>query len=301
MSPFTNLGGELAALSGALFWAIASVIYRRVGEHIPPLELNLLKGILALAMLALTLFLIGEPPASLELLAVELLLLSGAIRIGLGDTAFFESLAYLGPRRTLLLWILSPPLAAVLALLFLGEHLTLGGWVGLLLTVLGVAWVVTERVPGREETPNHLLRGIGFGLLAALAQASGVVLTRAAYMRSSASPQWGAFLQLAAGTLTLLIWIPLARQPLGRWCQGGQMGPLWGWLLLAVFLGTYLTIWLQQVSLALTSAGIALALYSTSPLFVLPLVAWAGEKISLRAVLGAIVALAGVGLLFGLA
>ncbi len=301
MSLLANFGGELAALSGALFWAIASVIYRRVGEHIPPLELNLLKGILALVMLALTLLLVGELPAGLELSAVGLLLLSGAIRIGLGDTAFFESLAYLGPRRTLLLGILAPPLAAVLALLFLGEHLTLGGWAGLLVTVLGVAWVVTERVPGREETPQHLLRGIGFGLLATLAQASGVVLSRAAYVRTSASPQWGAFLQLAAGTLTLLIWIPLARQPLGRWRQEGQMGPLWGWLLLAVFLGTYLTIWLQQVSLALTSAGIALALYSTSPLFVLPLVSWTGEKVSLRAVLGAVVALAGVGLLFALA
>jgi drug/metabolite transporter (DMT)-like permease len=297
----TNLGGELAALSGALLWAVASVIYQRVGEQIPPLELNLLKGILALAMLSLTLLLAGEPPASLELLAVGLLLLGGAIRIGLGDTAFFESLAHLGPRRALLLGILAPPLAAVLALLTLGEHLTLGGWAGLLVTVLGVAWVVTERVPGSEETPRNLLRGIGFGLLATLAQATGVVLSRAAYIRTSASPQWGAFLQLAAGTVTLLIWIPLARQPLGRWRREGHMGQLWGWLLLAVFLGTYLVIWLQQVALALTSAGIALALYSTSPLFVLPLVLWTGEKVSLRAVLGAVVALTGVGLLFGLA
>lgn len=301
MSLLAGLGGELAALGSALLWTVASVIYQRVGEHIPPLELNLLKGILALIMLALTLLLAGESPASLQLLALGLLLLSGAIGIGLGDTAFFESLAHLGARRALLLGLLAPPLAALLALIFLGEHLSPAGWAGLLVTVLGVAWVVTERVPGSEETPRHLLRGIGFGLLATLAQASGVVLSRAAFVQTSVTPLWAAFLRLAAGTVALLIWIPLVRQPLGRWRQQGHLGQLWGRLVVAVFFGTYLAVWLQQVALAHTSAGIAQTLYSTSPLFVLPLAAWAGEKVSARAVLGASVALTGVALLFGLA
>ena len=69
MNLLATLGGELAALGGALLWAIASVLYRRVGEQVPPLELNLLKGILALAMLTLTLLLARESPASLEDLA----------------------------------------------------------------------------------------------------------------------------------------------------------------------------------------------------------------------------------------
>jgi drug/metabolite transporter (DMT)-like permease len=301
VSLLVGLGGELAALSSALLWAIASVIYQRVGERIPPLELNLLKGILALALLALTLFFAGDPPASLELLAVGLLLLSGAVGIGLGDTAFFQALAYLGARRTLLLGILAPPLAALLALIFLDEHLTPGGWAGMTVTVVGVAWVVTERLPGSEETPQYLLRGIAFGLLATLAQASGVVLSRAAFVQTSVSPLWAATLRLAAGMVILLIWIPLAHQPLGRWRQKGHLGPLWGRLVVAVFFGTYLAVWLQQVALRFTSTGIAQTLFSTSPLFVLPLAAWSGEWVSARAVLGAVVALVGVALLFGLA
>jgi drug/metabolite transporter (DMT)-like permease len=55
------------------------------------------------------------------------------------------------------------------------------------------------------------------------------------------------------------------------------------------------------VALRFTSAGIAQTLFSTSPLFVLPLAAWSGEWVSARAVLGAVVALVGVALLFGLA
>ncbi|KYC34878.1 hypothetical protein WA1_50075 [Scytonema hofmannii PCC 7110] len=64
------------------------------------------------------------------------------------------------------------------------------------------------------------------------------------------------------------------------------------------FLSTYLGFWLQQISLKFTAAGIAKSLGATSPLFVLPLAFFIGEKISLRAILGVLVASAGVELLF---
>jgi drug/metabolite transporter (DMT)-like permease len=59
-------------------------------------------------------------------------------------------------------------------------------------------------------------------------------------------------------------------------------------------------IWLQQISLKYAAAGVAQTLFATSPLFVLPIVAVMGEYISLRSLLGAILAIAGVGLIFGL-
>ena len=62
----------------------------------------------------------------------------------------------------------------------------------------------------------------------------------------------------------------------------------------------HLAIWLQQVSRKFASAGIAQTLFSASPLFVLPLAAGSGEKVSFRATLGAFVALIGIGLLLGL-
>ena len=42
--------GELAALGGALLWAVASLVYSRVGRHIPALEMNLLKDIQGLPL-----------------------------------------------------------------------------------------------------------------------------------------------------------------------------------------------------------------------------------------------------------
>jgi len=56
--------------------------------------------------------------------------------------------------------------------------------------------------------------------------------------------------------------------------------------------------WLQQVSISLAPAGIVQTLLSASPLFILPIAALQGQKITPRAVLGALLALGGVALLF---
>jgi drug/metabolite transporter (DMT)-like permease len=64
------------------------------------------------------------------------------------------------------------------------------------------------------------------------------------------------------------------------------------------FGSTYLGIWLQQTSLKFATTGIAQTLLATSPLFVIPMAVILGEKITPRAVLGALVALGGIGFLF---
>jgi drug/metabolite transporter (DMT)-like permease len=295
------LTGELAALGGAFLWAVASVIYTRVGRAVPAAEMNLLKNVVAMAMLALTLLLVAQalPPAAGP--AVGLLLLSGVVGIGLGDTAYFETLNAVGPRQALLLETLAPPLAALMALLFLGERLHPGAWLGIAVTVLGVIWVITERAPRaalNAAGDGQLRRGVIFGLVAALAQAGGAVLSRAAFLQADISSLWSAFLRLAAGAVVLVVWMALTRCRMGGWLRRPGAAALGGRLLAAITLGTYLALWLQQASLKLTLAGVAQTLFATSPLFVLPFAAWQGERVSLRAALGAGVALAGVGLLF---
>ncbi|MGB3669191.1 MAG: EamA family transporter, partial [Phormidesmis sp.] len=77
-----------------------------------------------------------------------------------------------------------------------------------------------------------------------------------------------------------------------------MMSPrLLGAIALTSFFATYLGIWLQQVALKYTATGIAQALLATSPLFVLPMAALLGERLSWRTVGGVVIALAGVCLL----
>ncbi|NEQ24266.1 MAG: hypothetical protein F6K28_35130 [Microcoleus sp. SIO2G3] len=56
---------------------------------------------------------------------------------------------------------------------------------------------------------------IGFGILAALAQTSGAVLSRAALAQTTVSPLWATLLRLSAGVLVLLPLTAFSRQKLG--------------------------------------------------------------------------------------
>lgn len=291
------LQGELAALAAALLWALASVVYGRIGQQVAPLGLNFSKGIIAIALLIVTLLLQGDTRPTMNGSSLGLLLLSGVVGIGLGDTVYFEALRDLGARRALLLEALAPPITALLALVFLQEILDPGAYLGIVLAIAGVTWVISERLPGSPAPLAHPLRGIGFGLLAALGQAGGAVLSRAALAGTAINPLWAALLRISAGVLILLIW-GLARQQLAQWFKGLNSRRLLTALVLAAFSGTYLGIWLQQIALKYTAAGIAQTLTATSPLFVLPIAAALGDVISIRAVLGVLVAVGGVALLF---
>jgi drug/metabolite transporter (DMT)-like permease len=118
----SNFKGEFAALSAAFLWAASSTVYALLGQRIPPLQLNLLKGLIAIGLIFLTLIATSQQLPELDPLPVGFLLLSGAIGIGLGDTAYFCALNHLGARRTLLLETLAPPMTAILALIFFLER-----------------------------------------------------------------------------------------------------------------------------------------------------------------------------------
>jgi drug/metabolite transporter (DMT)-like permease len=295
----TNFGGELAALGAAFLWALSAVIYAHLGQKILPLALNLSKDVIAIAFIALTLIVQGNYlPTDMNALSLGFLLLSGVLGIGLGDTFYFEALNHLGARRTLLVEALAPPLSAFIALIFLQEALSLGAWVGIFLTVLGVSWVISERVPGSDRKAVNPLRGVSFALVSALGQASGAVLSRAALAETAISPLWSTLLRLIGGVLVLLLWIPLQKQPhLGF--KPLQSKQLLGIITITALFSTYLGILLQQTALKYTATGIAQSLLATSPLFVLPIAIGMGEVVSPRAFLGVLVALGGIGLLFG--
>ena len=294
LSPFR---GELAALSAALIWAIASIIYIGIGRQLSPLVLNLSKGLIAIVLLILTLLLKGEWLPQISMTAIGLLSLSGIVGIGFGDTAYFEALNCLGARRALVLESIAPPLAAVMALVFLQERLAVGAWLGIALTIAGVTWVVVERTHETLQPQQKLWRGTGFGLLAALGQASGAVLSRAALAGTTIDPLWSSLIRLVAGGMVLLVWLLLQRRTLQ------ELKPLRSPRFLIIltctaFASTYLAIWLQQISLKYTAAGIAQSLSATSPLFVIPVAIALGEKVSLRAIVGVLIAIVGICFLF---
>lgn len=291
------LRGEFAALSAALLWALSTVLFGRLGKTLTPLVLNLVKGVVAIGFITLTLLLQGHWQPELSGKAIVWLMMSGAIGIGLGDTAYFKALNYLGARRVLLLESLAPPLTALLARFLLEERLGLLAWSGIALTLSGVAWVISERVVSANVVVDgHLWQGTAWGLLAALGQASGAVMSRGALVHTAVDPLWSGLLRIIAGVLVLIILVG-GRGQVRAQVKSLRLHQVLVGVVLAAFLGTYLAIWLQQVAFKYTPAGIAQALLATSPLFVLPIAILTGERVTGRACFGVLVAIAGIWLL----
>lgn len=289
--------GEIAALSAAALWAFATLIFGRLGKQLSPLVLNLIKGSMAISFIVLTLAIRQQLLTSLPINSVLLLLISGVVGIGLGDTAYFATVNAIGARQALLLEMLAPPMAALMSWIFLHEKLPILAWLGMALTLAGIIWVVSERSPKSHTSSSKTIitKGIFWGIMAAFGQSIGSVLSRAALVDTMVDPLWSTLLRLSAGLVCiggLLLW-RRKEQVFMR-----PSGQLLGGVAIAAFFGTYLAIWLQQIALKYSPTGIAQSLLATSPIMVLPMALLIGERVTLRAFWGAIVALIGIWLLF---
>ncbi|NJK89220.1 MAG: DMT family transporter [Myxococcales bacterium] len=279
---------------------MGSILFARAGERASALVLNLVKCWLGLLMLGGTALLVSGRawPLQAEASQITWLSISGVLGLTLGDTAFFAALIRLGPRRALLFWALVPPMTAVLAFLFLDEPLTSRMMGGIAVVILGVGWVIAERSGSGPGRGRAVLPGALLGLTAALCQSVGSIITKRVDDGLSALDV--SVIRLFAGSVGLLVQVVLARR-MEEAVGVLKDQPLLRLLIASTFIGTYLGIWLSIYGLQHTYAGVAATLQATSPIFVLPLaVIFMNERLSARAVLGAIVAVGGVAMLMGL-
>lgn len=286
------LTGALAALAAALCWTLASSLWHRLPTSLSAVQLNLLKNLLALVLLAPALALqpwrVGWDP-------LLLLAASGVLGIALGDSLYFAALRRLGTRRCLTLDAGGPAVTAVAGFLWLAEWPSSLQWLGvglISLAVLLVARQKPERSPAAGlAVPAAQRLGVLLALGALLCGSGGALLARAALRAGELDPLQSAVLRLAAASLVLL---PLLRRvpaspPRPRPAQ--RRWPLW---LAATLLGTSAGIALQQTALQHLPGALAVALMATAPVMALPLAPLEGDRPGVTGVLAALLALGGV-------
>ncbi|MDA0142767.1 EamA family transporter [Vibrio toranzoniae] len=297
--------GELAAIGAAIVWACATWIYGQFGHRFSAMQLNIVKGIVASGMMLLVMPFIPMPEFELSANHFLILAISGVIGIAIGDSAYFSALKRIGANKTLLLESLAPPLSGVLALMFLGAALTLQSWFAVVITTVAVTFVVFQPsgLAGGDYLYNDKVqwKGIGFGLVASVCQASGVVISHYALVAGDLPPLLGALIRLTVGVLAVMFIIPFVESK----PYSSIKRDLWAmtkldklWLSGAIFVGTFLALWLQQVALKNANPAIAQTLIATSPVFILVIYALQGERVSKQSVIGTIAALGGISLFF---
>lgn len=296
--------GELAALAAAACWATASLLYGKT--KLSALGMNLGKNVLASAILFVQLLVLAAyrlQDASLSTAGVFCadatswmwLGLSAVIGIVFGDTFYFRSLQILGPRKALILSTTAPVFAAGFGFLFLGEVLNVVIVTGVLMTTGGVGFVVADRKSANESPglfPGSTAVGVMAALGAAVCQALGGVCSKIG-MEGCDSVE-AAFIRLftAAVIVLLIVWYTNRLKDVADRLADKKLLKTF---VPAAVLGTWLGIWFCQISYKFTTVSIATTLLATTPLFVVPLVRiFNGHQITVRAVVGTLIAVGGI-------
>lgn len=284
--------GELLALTAAALWAVAFVLFRKSGETVHPIALNVGKNLLALLLYAPTILLTGgrlnvsAPAADWAVLAV-----SGVIGIAAGDTLQFHSLNLIGASRAALVSCLYSPFIIGLSLIFLGDRLTLAQWGGAALIVVAVLETVRDARDTTAPRRRRLVLGVALGALAMLTNAIGVILFKPLLARLPLL--WVLEVRLLAGICALLAYLAFDRRRvaiLGSLVVGGVR---WEVVVSSV-LGGYLSMMAWMGAFKLTQVSVAAALNQINTIFILLLAsAFLRERITPLRALAVLSAVAG--------
>ena len=289
----TGMGlGELLSLLSAAVWAVGVILYRQLGATLPPLQLNLLKNSLVLGMVLVSLPLLhgfNWPDFSASQLGLDLL--SGFIGITIADTLYFRALNQLGAGRMGVLGNFYSPAVILLSVVFLGERLSFVQMLGFGLVSLGV-YLVAERRPDDAGGGRTLLKGLAIGFCAILLMAVAIVIVKRTL---EAQPlMWVTAVRMTGAVLGLWLLALVFRRRLGPALPPLASVP-WKKLLVAAFVGQFLSMVFWLGGYKFTSASVAAILNESSSVFILLLAwAWLKEPLSRRALAGVALTVAGV-------
>jgi drug/metabolite transporter (DMT)-like permease len=297
-----------AALLAAVLFAISAVCGYRSSRQIGGAEANFWRICTATFFLALWAHIFGDGLAGA---ALPLFVASGFFGIGLGDTGYFQALPRLGSRRTVLLTqCFIPPFAILIEWLWLGTKLTGIQFfcVAVILTGVAVALAPSDHA---KIPPRQLWLGIFFTTFAAFCSALGAVYSRKAYFVAHAAgehpdPGTTGYQRVLGGFLIPALILIAAKSRSAR-AHGGVLEEktfhvsrekwqrIWPWVLGNSLAGQTLGVTCVQWALEKTPTGIVMTVTAMTPIILLPMTRIVEkEKIGIRSLIGAVIAVAGV-------
>jgi len=300
--------GELISIGVAFSWTATALLSEFGSKRLGNLTLNVLRMALALVF-SLVLFYSATGsifPAGASTEAAGWMLLSGLVGYVIGDFCLFQCYIIIGSRYGQLFMTLAPLSAALMAWVTLGQQMTMMSILAMMITLSGIGISVLGRGEHHKVSLKLPLNGVLFAVGAAMCQGIGLVLSKIGmdhYEVSASMPEWlvpfsANFYRCVAGIIgfsVLLVWRGEVRH--FREAVHDRKG-LAVALATTVF-GPFVGVGFSLMAVQYTAAGIASTLMAMTPIIIILPSYWLfHEKITLRAVLGALISVVGVSLFF---
>ncbi len=300
-----NHFGEFAALITAVFWTITALAFEFSGKRIGSLTLNLLRLVFAVFLLGTFNYFRRGLFFPTDALPHQWLWLGLSALLGfvIGDYTLFRAFILIGARVSLLIMSLVPPVTALLAWMILGETMTPANFLGMGLTLIGIAVVILTREENKEDPARrkkislkYSLAGILLALAGSIGQASGLIMSKFGMGTYDAFAASHIRVLVGAASFVLIFTV------LGRWKGiSASIKDTRAMLSLSIgsVFGPFLGVSFSLLAIQYTNAAIASTIMSISPvLIIVPSVLIFKEKLKWKEVIGAIIAVGGVVVFF---
>lgn len=284
--------GEILALGAAFFWAIGVILFKKSGENMAPLSLNIFKNIIAIVLFIPTMFLFRENFFPSQPFSSWLWLgISGILGITLADTLFFISLNKLGAGLVAVVDTSYTPLLLTMSYLFLGERM---GWVALTGAILiTIALIVGSGAkPEHGRTRKDILTGTLIGITGMFAMVIGIVIIKDVLNRSPLI--WASAVRLFFGIIGLIPIIFLNPTRRRRFLGNLKQSQTWKIAVPAALSGSYLAMICWVGGLKYTDVSIAGMLNQLSTIFIFILAIFLlKESVNWKRILAIVLAFSG--------
>ena len=254
--------GILSAFGAATSWTFACFIWRSQTQKYKSIDINLIKNIIA--------FLVFIPAfinlnSTTEFKNIFILLISGIIGIGLGDTFYLKSLQTIGTRKTLSIETLSPLIAALSGEIFINEDLPTKSWFGIIIVSISLFIILKKgnnlKMENAPFSEKNNFKIFAFPFLSVLCAVLGGLLSRMVFLQSNLSPFLTTEIRLLGAIIFLISLKGFKINFFLKNIDKKQQKRFF----ISILLGTNLGIFLQQVVFKTLPIGVGWALLSISP------------------------------------
>ena len=256
--------GIIAAIGASFSWAYACFLWRAKTKLFKPQDINFLKNIIAFFIF---LPFVIKFNSYIESKFIFILLLSGIIGIGIGDTFYLKSLKLIGTRKTLSIEVLSPILAALSGDLFIYESLPIKAWFGIIIITFSLILIIRKQNYLIDENSNFkykklTIKNYIYAFLSIFSAVSAGLLSRYVFLEVEISPLVTTEIRLIGAIIFLLF---CSKFKLNFFIKDLKMKEKFIFIF-SVLLGTNFGILLQQIVFKTLPLGIGWAILSTSPI-----------------------------------
>ena len=254
--------GILSAFGAATSWTYACFIWRTQTKKYKSIDINLTKNIIAFLVFIPAFINLSSTTALKNIL---ILLISGIIGIGLGDTFYLKSLQIIGTRKTLSIETLSPIMAALSGEIFINENLTTKSWFGIIIVSISLFIILKKGNNFKEEkapfSEKNNIKIFAFPFLSVLCAVLGGLFSRMVFLQSNLSPFLTTEIRLLGAIIFLITLKGFKINFFLKNIEKEQQKRFF----ISIILGTNIGILLQQVVFKTLPLGLGWALLSTSP------------------------------------